>query len=319
VNNVRVAICIGTYKRLPLLDSLLSAIARLQFRRVRRPALTVIVVDNDSAQSARPVCRRHEFPWALRYVCEPNRGIAAVRNRAIAEAEGADFLAFIDDDEAPAPHWLDELLHTQSQFRADVVSGSVLPCFPPEVPSWVRSGGFFSRPIRATGRPVELCSTNNALLRADTLRSVSHFDEQFNLTGGEDTHFFLRIRSLGFRMIAARDAVVYEVIPVERAQSGWILRRGYQAGNSWSLCERDLDPRLRVALARIAKAAVHLLAGLLLLLPSLLLGKARRVSALRRIYFGAGMITGVFGHRFLPYRDSGEAPLPNQAGAAAGG
>jgi succinoglycan biosynthesis protein ExoM len=302
---LHIAICIGTFRRPELLQHLLVAISQLQFRKMNRPEIDVIVVDNDASRGAEPVCRLANYPWTIRYVCEPRRGIARVRNRAIAEADRAAFLAFIDDDEAPAPEWLDELLWAQSQFQADVVSGSVWPAFSAEVPAWIKTGGFFSRSLRPTGDVVDLCSTNNVLIRRDTLRSVPGFDEKFAFTGGEDTHFFLRVRRLGFRMVASQEAVVYEPISEGRANMAWILRRGYQSGNSWALCERDLDPRLRVAVLRCLKAMVHITWGVLLLVSTAFFGKAKFVWSLKKICLGAGMLTAVMGHRFLPYRNAG--------------
>ena len=302
---LRIAICIGTFQRLQQLQKLLLGLGQLEFRKVKCPEIEVIVVDNDASKSAESVCKLRGFPWTIRYVCEPCRGIARVRNRAIAEAEGAEFLAFIDDDELPAPQWLDELLWTQTQFQADAVSGSVLPTFSPDVPAWIKTGRFFNRPNFSTGEAVEMCSTNNVLIRHDTLRSVPTFDEQFNLTGGEDTHYFLRVRRLGFSMVASCEAIVYEFISEGRANTEWILRRGYQCGNSWALCEHSLDPRLRIAILRCCKALVHMFWGVLRLIPSLLSGKAEIVSSLRKICLGAGMLTGAMGHRFLPYRNVG--------------
>jgi GT2 family glycosyltransferase len=297
------------------LRHLLVAISQLQFRKVNRPDVEVIVVDNDASRSAEPICRLADYPWTIHYVCEPRRGIARVRNRAIAEAQRATFLAFIDDDEAPAPQWLDELLWAQSHYHADVVSGAVLPAFSPEVSRWIKSGGFFDRPVHPTGGVVDLCSTNNVLIRRGTLRSVPRFEEKFDLTGGEDTHYFLRVRRLGFRMVASQEAVVYESISEGRANITWILRRAYQSGNSWALCERDLDSRLTVAMLRCLKAIVHMSWGVLLLLPTASFGKAAIVSSLKQICLGAGMLTGALGHRFLSYRNAGVATAERAGGS----
>ena len=232
----------------PLFDgpnscAIFSALAQLTFTKTSTPAIEVIVVDNDSSRSAKPACQLPDFPWTIRYICEPNRGIARARNSAIAAARSPAFLAFIDDDEVPHANWLDELMWTQSQFQADVVSGPVLPAYTADVPQWIRNGGFFRRPVFRTGDVVKLSSTNNALVRSSVLATVPGFDEQFNLTGAEDSHFFLRIRESGFKMIFSSAAVVYEPITEQRANLSWLLRRGYQAGNSWALCEGHVKPQ----------------------------------------------------------------------------
>jgi len=305
VARARVAVCIATFKRPSLLQLLLEALSRLSFTKVPEPSLQIVVVDNDAEQSARPVCEEANIPWSIQYVCEPQRGIARARNRAIESAANADFLAFIDDDEAPRGSWLDELLWAQEQFQADVVSGSVIPLFEDNVPTWVRSGRFFHRPVYETGVPIKLCSTNNVLVHRDILKSVPTFDEQFNFTGGEDTHFFLRVRGQGFRMVFSKEAVVYEPISAERANLAWLLRRGFQSGNSWALCERQLYPGASIAGLRVLKELLHIAYGAFRLVWSPFSGRAQALRSLQIMCSGIGTLAGVVGHRFTPYKGSG--------------
>jgi len=300
-NLPRVAVCIATYQRTEPLRDLLAALALLTFKKVRAPSIEIIIVDNDSSRTAEDVCKIKGYPWSIRYFCEPIRGIARARNRAIGEVTDADFLAFVDDDELPGARWLDELLWAQWQFQADVVSGPVLPAYSIAVPKWVRNGGFFRRPIFRSGQVVNLCSTNNVLIRSSVLCKVSGFDELFNLTGGEDTHFFLRVRESGFRMIFSREAVVYEPVTEKRANIPWLLRRGYQSGNSWALCERKIKPR--DSATRGFKGIGHICRGLAHALVSMWIGKSAIVRDLQELCAGAGMLAGVLGHRFQPYDD----------------
>ena len=46
-----------------------------------------------------------------------------------ARARHAQYIAFIDNDEAPSPAWLDELLAGLAEYDAGVVAGPVLPMF----------------------------------------------------------------------------------------------------------------------------------------------------------------------------------------------
>src|SRR5262245_27635996 len=70
-------------------------------------SMEVVVVDNDVAESARPVVDS----WNLRkraqisYLVEPVQNIALTRNRAIKRALGT-WIAFIDDDEVATKQWL---------------------------------------------------------------------------------------------------------------------------------------------------------------------------------------------------------------------
>ena len=124
-SEIRVAICIATFRRQELLRELLVGLAQLTFHKARKPHIQIVVVDNDELASAEEICDDVSIPWPIKYVVEPRRGITHARNRTIAEVSSADFVAFIDDDEIPSAHWLDELLWAQEKFSADVVPA---PC-----------------------------------------------------------------------------------------------------------------------------------------------------------------------------------------------
>jgi succinoglycan biosynthesis protein ExoM len=151
------------------------------------------------------------------------------------------------------------------------------------------------------------------LMRRSILDTVAGFDEQFNLSGGEDTHFFLRVRESGHTMVWSREAVVREAICAERANIAWILRRGYQSGNSWVHCEAALARSSRIWSKRPLKAVAHVLRGLASLPFSTLAGKSAVVWSLRDICLGAGMLGALLGHRFSAYRKSGPASAQSSA------
>ncbi len=309
-SDIRVAICICTFRRRELLRELLSGIAQLTFRRVQMPQIQIVVVDNDEFASAEEVCGTVSVPWPIKYVVEPRRGITHARNRAITEAGLVDFIAFIDDDEIPSAHWLDELLWTQAEFAADVVSGPVLPRYAPEVADWVKRGGFFDARASATGTPRKACASNNVLIGTHVFRQVPRFDDAFALSGAEDTNFFLRVRQAGHEIVWAQEAAVFEAVSAKRATVAWILRREYQTGNGWVFCEAGVDGRLRRWVARFSKAWGHVVLGSVnALWSSLLLDKAAVVQSLRQVSLGAGMLTALVGHRFLAYRNAGTEQL----------
>jgi succinoglycan biosynthesis protein ExoM len=302
-----VSICIATYRRPEGLKRLMAGLDRLIFTNQTQPQIEVIVVDNDPTRSAQVFCEqlRSQFKWSLKYFSEAQRGISYVRNKAVAEvATAADFVLFIDDDEVPEPNWLDELLTAQQTYNADVVAGPSLPFFPGiDTPTWVIKGKFFEAPRFTTGHRLEYTGTNNVLIRARILRELDQvFDDRFAITGGEDTHLFMRLSRAGYKLIWADSAVVYEWIPQSRTNLKWILQRGYRSYGTYGLCEKELEPLAKVLARRISTGSGRIAIGIVSLLPSIFLGKSQTVQALLQIARGAGMLSGLMGKSYNEYQ-----------------
>ena len=300
---MRVAICIATFKRTNLLRNLLEGIHELRFEKVPVPEIQVIVADNDACGSAANVCKSFPMARPIKYVIEPRRGISQTRNRAIGEAGDVDFIAFIDDDEVPVSAWLDELLWAQKQFGSDVVCGPVLPSFTADVAKWVKDGKLLEKERRARGPLPDnfTCPTGNVLLRRAVFDRIAAFDEQFGLTGGEDTHFFIRVRRAGFKIVWSADAITHERYSTDRANLKWLLRRAYRGGNSWVLVESSFDKNVSTRFVRAVKAFARIILGTIKIPPSLFLGRAARARALSGIWLGAGMLAGLIDWRYEEY------------------
>jgi succinoglycan biosynthesis protein ExoM len=304
-----VSICVATYQRPEGLQRLMDGLDRLIFNHYETPQIEVIVVDNDPTCSAKEFCEqlKSKFKWSLKYFSEPQRGVSHVRNRAVAEVSpDADFVSFIDDDQVPAPPWLEELLIAQQSHNADVVAGPYLPFFPAiDVPEWVTKGKFFDSPRYPTGHILKFTGTGNVLIRARIFRDMDKiFDERFALTGGEDTHFFMRVYRAGYKIVWADLAVVHEWIPESRTNLKWILQRGYRCNSTYAICEKELEPLAKVLVKRIPTGSGRIAIGLITLLPSLFLGRILFVRALLQISRGAGMFSGLMGRSYEEYQNT---------------
>lgn len=295
---MKVAICICTYKRPKSLDKLLSALT--EQTEVQDLDVKVIIVDNDVNKSAYNVVLKHQKNdlMKIEYYVEPKRGISYARNKAVKMAldSGVDFLAFIDDDEIPASKdWLAKLVSAQKESGADVIIGSVKPIFDSNVPHWILKSNFFEKP----NAPV----TANSLISSKVFYSLGkHFDPKFALTGGSDTHFFLRLTKLGFKTIRISDIVVEEEIPMSRANAKWILKRAFRTGCTASMIDIDLNGN-KAIFKRIIIALVRLTQGIFSFPIFLLKGKQGVVKSLWYIYKGFGVLYGLIGGRYLEYKE----------------
>ena len=311
---MRVAICIAAYRRPQGLTRLLEGIGR-QTLQPPVPEVRIFVVDNDPEGSAAGPCEVMGplVPWPITYVEERAAGVSHARNCAVRHArEWADYIVFVDDDEVPTPGWLSQLVHAQRTFDADIVTGPVLSDFETPVPSWLPREPYFTRPRYPTGTRLGVARTGNVLIRAAVLPDERPFDDRFNLSGGEDTLLFLKLAEAGHTIVWADEAEVWESVPASRTTAGWILRRAFQVGNSWSRCELELRPSPFIRSMRLAKGLTRVLQGLLLLPSALVLGRRAGLKALLYMSTGAGNTTGALGVRFEHYR------LPNGRAGKAG-
>lgn len=302
---MHVAICLLTLHRPDGLRDVLRGIAALDLPV--DASVEVVVVDNDPDRSAEPVVAAEapSVPWPVRYEVEPQRGIPYGRNRAVdvARLGGADLVAFIDDDEVPEPPWLVELLRARAATGADVVTGPVLPVFDGEPPAWVVAGGFFDRPRYADLSPIHYARTSNVLIDMELLvEPWPPFDVRFGLNGGDDTHFFLRVRLGGATLVWADRAIVTERVPASRISVRWLVRRAYRRGNTLSLCLRDLQDTWPRRGRRLAASVRHVLGGLARSATALWGGRSAAVRGVAQVAYGCGLATGLVGIRYDEYR-----------------
>jgi len=305
---MKISICALTYRRPEGLLRLLEGLNALDLS-APQPAIEVIIVDNDPECSAGAVCSRVRtgFRWNLRYGVEKRRGIVHARNKALKLVSvDSDWVAFIDDDEVPESTWITELMQVQRDTRADVVAGRVAPYFPEPMDPWIEEGGFFQQRRFPNGSPIPHAFTNNVLFRAAILadeRFQPAFAERYALTGGEDRHFFQRVRMAGYRLHWADEAVVTEWIPASRANARWLVRRQFRVGNSLAFIESEFEPGLHRRIRRWLRACYGVVIGIAALPLARVRGRVSYVRACQHIASDLGRLSAAFGRTYQEYRE----------------
>lgn len=247
-------VCICTYRRAHLATTL-SALSMVRWPQ--DGAVAVVVADNDITPSAEPLVTAYqaEVSFPVRYLHCPAGNIALARNAALAAAE-TRFIAFLDDDETPAPGWLDALWSEMQARPAAAVFGPVVSTYPPGTAGWMATAKPHStRPVWVRGE-IRTGYTGNVLLdTADPAVAGRRFDLRRGKTGGEDTAFFTEIHAAGGRLGFAEAAVVYEPVPEARARFGWLWARRLRFGQTHGgLAARNAGPGVRAGLLAQAGA-----------------------------------------------------------------
>lgn len=190
------SICICTYNRCELLAYCLDSLARMDDPRPGND-LEIIVVDNNSRDETRSVVENliSHYPFALRYIFEPQQGISAARNRAILEAKG-DYVAFLDDECIVNQDWITVALADIAQFQPSILGGPYFGAFlPGDRPEWFKveygDAPFIDQGYSKGFQDRFRASSGNMFTRRDVFESV-RFDLEMGPKGdqlkiGEET------------------------------------------------------------------------------------------------------------------------------------
>ena len=245
-----VDICICTFRR-AFLAQTLQSIARMDNGG---HAIRVIIADNDHDPSARDLVEgmREQLPFPLLYVHAPAANICIARNACLDHAE-AEFIAFVDDDEVVTPGWLTGLVDKAQASGAAAVLGPVRAIYRPDAPRWMVEGDFHSTfPVFVNGA-IRTGYTCNVLVRWNESYRKLRFDPALGKSGGEDTAFFYQLTALGGTIDYARDALVEEPVPAERASMDWLVRRRLRFGQTHGMLQSGSRPKaLAIVGAKIA-------------------------------------------------------------------
>jgi succinoglycan biosynthesis protein ExoM len=309
-----IAICICTCDRSDSLRKLLSALSGIEFGSLDASQMFFVLVDNKPDGRARVFCdqARARLPLPIHFAEEPERGISFARNRAIstALAHGAEFIAFIDDDDLPRPDWLVHLVERQRLTSADLVIGTGQ--MPDNlVPESLR-GIEFLQPrelerVDRWGLP-SWAGTSNVLISRNVAVQLGQagpvFRPQFALTGGGDTDFFIRARIAGFSVAVAEDSVVLRNWDATRLTWRGVFRRAFRLGCATMHIYRahrsvaDCDRKRREARRQVVRQIIVL--PLSLFKPKML---AKRLSKIAR---ALGVLHAHAGRSYRYYgRDAG--------------
>ncbi|MBX4873567.1 glycosyltransferase [Rhizobium bangladeshense] len=301
---LNIAVGVLTYRRLDGIAKLLDVMTR-QTRDPARPYhLTMVIVDNDAAGSARATVEDFGQTGAydLIYVVEPNQGIPFARNRALDSAPaGTDLFCFLDDDEWPVDGWLDAMLETREKNRADCVYGPVQPVYPENPPEYFIKARVFERKKNKDGQRISYAASNNVMFDYPLIRSWNlRFEEKMRFTGGTDYLFFNQAIRRGMQVFWADEALVYDIVPASRMTWKWVLQRQYRLGNTFAVSE-VLHGNLKRRLYRAAYGATRVMLGLAML-PAIVISPYWGMRALTHVLRGAGMVNGILGHAYQEYK-----------------
>lgn len=306
-NITEVVIAIATFRRPAGLNALLEGLVTLILPD--GIGVRIAVVDNspEGMSLARLEQWQRDHPLRIDIRHEPRRGLAQARNAGLEMAleSGASHLAFIDDDEVPAPDWLIAHIAALRATGASASIGAVHPMFVNPPPTWLTRGRFLELSYAHHAPMAFGCTSNTLMSLAPVLSGGLRFDALYDMTGGEDTAFFEDYMRHGGRLTFSAAAAVNERIPPCRASARWLWRRWRRTGQTnarlrLSGARRGWAMRLRCGASGLCRIAIGGAIGLVTL-PLAPSGHPAWAKGLRILARGAGYCDAVVGRHTPEY------------------
>ena len=206
----------------------------------------ILILDNDPAGSAAACAEAYaNAPIDVRYVHEPEPGVATARNTAVASVQ-SDLILFLDDDQTAPPNWAHDFLELYQLHKPAVAFGPVVTVLPESVTEHrAYLEKFFARGgPKIAGLYKEYYGCGNSMLDLSQLRHmVPLFETRHNETGGEDDILYSRLQEMGYKFGWSPQAFAYEHVPQHRATLKYAMRRTFAYGQApTTLCARKKKP-----------------------------------------------------------------------------
>ncbi|MGB7240886.1 MAG: glycosyltransferase family 2 protein [Sulfitobacter sp.] len=304
-----IEVCVCTYRRASLLDTLQSLTA---LNVPKSCTISILVIDNDDTPSAETTVDAFAkcSPFAVTYRHCPKGNISIARNGGLQHASGR-YLAFIDDDEVASPDWLVELFGQITQTKADVVLGPVEAVYDDASPNWMRETSMHStHPVWVNG-VIETGYTCNVLIdrHSPAVQSLT-FDLDLGQSGGEDTKFFAQVFKNGGQITYADAATVFEDVPDNRLALNWLIKRRFRMGQTHGrLLGRDIGLVRRLRHIAIVSAKIMYCAANMAIR---VFDTAKRNQSMLRGMLHLGALTGLVGVKEMRQYGAGFSQAPKR-------
>ena len=196
-----------TFARPAQLRRCLEGIARLE---ATTSSFEVIVVDDGGPEPLDALVASSADGLDIRLIRQTRGGPAAARNAGAALARGV-FLAFIDDDCAPAPDWLSALLRELERDDRRLLGGRVENALVdnPYSSASEHISRFVYEYNRTVGAREPFFTTNNIALATDLFRVVGGFATSIPSATAEDKEFCNRWVAHGLALAHVPSVVVH--------------------------------------------------------------------------------------------------------------
>ena len=198
---------------IPTLDrpiQLAACLESIVHQTYPRSHFEVIVIDDGSRTPLEPVVSKFHDRLNMTLLTQHNRGPASARNTGSAKARGR-YLAFTDDDCAPAPDWLQKLEERFDSSSNLMIGGRTINAITDNVYSTASQDliSYLYEYYNADKNNARFLTSNNIAVPAEPFRTLGGFDPGYPGAAAEDRDLCDRWQFYGYGMIYAPEVIVY--------------------------------------------------------------------------------------------------------------
>ena len=198
---------------------------------------TIVVIDHNEGLFARAQAELRGVTVLANALAH---GASGARNTGVA-ASTSEVVAFLDDDAAADPRWMEYLITAFDDTEVVGVGGRLEPAWSSQRPrwfapefDWVVGASYRGMPERL--EPIRNVWSNNMAIRRDVFDAIGGFRLGFGKTGArsrpEDTDLCLRASKVrrGTHWAYQPEALAHHKVPADRERFGFFVRRCYAEG-----------------------------------------------------------------------------------------
>lgn len=210
-DKVKVSVVIPTFNRAALLHKALKSI----LEQDTNTNFELVVVDDGSMDETTSLLRGLQAKTTrLRFVSQPNRGSAAARNRGI-ELARADIVAFMDDDCAAEPGWIDKISSGYETEPKLAATAGLTTCAAKDnvFSKYLEFKSPIKAAINSDGSVVSV-PANNCSFSKNIITKAGGFNPDIPVSGGQDIELCQRLAGQGYVFRFQKDARVTHYHPL---------------------------------------------------------------------------------------------------------
>jgi glycosyltransferase involved in cell wall biosynthesis len=252
VNNLKISVVVCTYNRAKYLGKCIESLLR---QSISPSVYEILIVDNNSSDSSAEICRQYENRENFRYFLEKKQGLSYARNRGYKESR-APIVAYTDDDALASDAWLEELLKAFEDDEVGAAGGPIFPIYESDIPNWFHESLLPLFSCRDCGKEIFDLKPNhffygvNMAIRRDILFKSGGFRVDLGRKGNdllsdEELVVFKEIERAGYKKRYLPEAVIHHLLPKDRLNIKWLLRRFYWLGSGHAVRQKEAADSIR--------------------------------------------------------------------------